>query len=432
MNPIRLSPEKPQRQLQALSSPQGNRDIYNSVSYCNRCGACSQVCPSYQLHQQEVFSPRGRNQLLRLVLEGKIKLNSRDKLLTQTLLTCTLCGRCTQHCAGQIPTAEHVLEMRRALQMHVLPTLLYRFLNKRESSPRLFAFAARTALVLRQLGVLKLVRALQLTRLKTLSFLNHLNEILPAKTPSLKKVLQQNELALNDPQPQLIYLPSLEAQFVLPDIACQTLKLAQRKFRTAVWTNTPSGLFSYVYGDLRQSRRVLRRLIRFHAKTAGGNLPLLTDSIDVYLFLKRAPQLFAGYKKWEIRAQKLTSCVRFVTDIFPPVKKAKTSSVVQLEQGALFKRQDPVFGQAQKILYTLFGKNFVECSYTDADVPAYGYVFVAPQEAAKIGLQAVEKLARTRTHQVVALSGLAVLELNYLCKKFYPAAKATHFVDVDR
>ena len=422
----------PRRRLQAILSPEGFRDLYNSVSYCNRCGACSQVCPNYQLHHQETFSPRGRNQLLRLILEEKIKLNPHDKLLTKTLRTCTLCGRCTQHCAGQIPTAEHVLEMRRALHMHTLPTLLYRFLNLRENAPRLFAWVARTALILRQWGALKLARALQLTRLKPFSFLNHLDDLLPAKIPSLKKVLHRQNLAPETQPPQLIYLPSLEAQFLLPDIACKTITLARRKFRTSVWTNTPTGLFPYVYGDLRQSRLTLRRLIRKHAGTETGNLPLLTDSIDVYSFLKRAPQLFAGYKKWEIRAKNLADCVQFVTAVFPPVKKQKFPSAVQLEYGALFERQGPVFDQAKKILCTLFDKNLLECCYTDADVPAYGYVFVAPQEAAKIGLQAVERLARTRTHKVVALSGLAALELNYLCKKFYPAAEATHFVHVDR
>lgn len=432
MNPLRLSPLRPQQQLYALISPLGKRDLYSSVAYCNRCGGCNQVCPSYQLRHQETFSPRGRNQLLRLILEGKIKLNSHDKLLIDTVRSCTLCGRCTQHCAGQIPTAEHVLELRRALKLRVLPSLLFHFLNLRETHPKLFAFLARTALLLRGAGALKMLRLLQLTRLPFLSFVNHIDDILPTKTPSLKKVLRKQKIIPNQPLPQLIYLPSLEAQFLLPDIACQTLVLAQRQFRTTLWTNTPSGLFSYVYGNLRQSRRTLLHLIRQHAQTENGNLLLLTDSIDVYLFLKRAPQVFAGHKKWEIRAQNLAQRVRFITDVFPPVKKQKSSSIVQLEYGALFERQGPAFNQAQKILYTLFGKNFVECLYTDADVPAFGYVFVAPQEAAQIGLQAVEKLARTRTHTVVALSGLAALELAYLCKKFYPAAKATHFVHVDR
>ena len=432
MNRPCLTPLYSRRQLRVLSSPLGERELYDSVSYCNRCGGCMQACPSYRLHQQETFSPRGRNQILRLALEGKIPLDPHDKLLQSTLRSCTLCGRCSQRCAGQIPTAQHVLEMRRALRLQVLPTLLYAFLNVRENHPRLFARLARAALLFRRAGFIKLMRTLRITQLSPLTFLNHLDDILPARISSLKKELRAQNISLHTEDPQLIYVPSLEAQFLLPDIAAKTLALAQRKYRTMLWTDTPTGFFSYVYGDLRQSRCVLRRFIRRHAHTATGNLLLLTDSIDVYLFLKRAPQLFAGYKKWQLRAQHLAACTRFVTDVFPLPKKQNSSSVVQLERGALFERQGTAFEQAQKILYTFFEKNFVECWYTDADVPAFGYTFVAPKEAAQIGLQAVEKLARKRTRKTVALSGLAVLELNYLCKKFYPAAEATHFVHVDR
>ncbi len=432
MNRPCLSPLHPQKQLRAIASALGERDVYDSVSYCNRCGGCNQVCPSYQLHHQETFSPRGRNQILRLALEGKIKLTVSNPLLTETLRTCTLCGRCTQHCAGQIPTAQHVLELRRALNMRVLPLLLYTFLNLRENHPFLFAVWVRAALWLRGMGTVKIMRLLQLTRLPGLSFLNHADDILPAWPRTLKRELRRAGITANQQDPQLIYIPSLEAQFLLPDIAAKTLALAQQNYRTALWKNTATGLFSFVYGDLRQSRRTLRRLIRRHANTGNGKLILLTDSIDVYTFLKRAPQLFSGYKNWEGHARHLAACVRFVTDVFPDGKKHPFPGRVQLEYGALFSRQGQAFEKAQKILYTFFDKNLVECLYADADVPAFGYTFVAPKEAAQIGLQAVEKLARTRTRKVVAMSGLAALELNFWCKKFYPAAEATHFVHVDR
>ncbi len=422
------------KQLRAVETPLAARNLYDSVAYCNRCGSCMQSCPTYLLTHRENFSPRGRNQLLRLILERKLTPAPADPVLRVAVTSCTLCGRCTQTCAGQIPTAEHVLEIRRAYHLRVLPRLLHTFLQLRTVTPRCFAFLTHLVLFLRRLGVLTLLRVVRATRLPGLSWLTHLDNILPTRITSLKKTLSRAGQSLHADHPQLIYIASLEAEFILPQILLHTLLRARQHFRTEVWTNTPTGLFDYVYGDLRQSRRTLDRLITRHARTGNGTLPILTDSIDVYLFLKRAPQLFAARPRHHKRAEHFADCVRFATNLPTDVstRRAAKPGPVILEKGTLFARQGTPFEQAEKNLSTLFGKNLVECLYTDADVPAFGYTFVAPEMATQIGLKAVEKFARTQTRLGVTLSGLAALELAYLLKKFYPAAQATHFVLVDR
>ena len=101
---------------------------------------------------------------------------------------------------------------------------------------------------------------------------------------------------------------------------------------------------------------------------------------------------------------------------------------VRLDKGALFLREGKVFDKAQTTLKTLFKKNFVECLYKDADSPAFGYSFVRFNCAPEIWLRAVQSTARTQTGTVFTLSGLSALELNFYLKKFYPSAKADHFV----
>ena len=428
MNCPCLEPLEPQKHIDALYTPLGAREVYESVAYCNRCGACMQVCPTYQLYAQEIFSPRGRNQLLLLALEGKIKLNAQDTLMLDALRTCTLCGRCNEVCAGQIPTAEHVLEMRRALHKKFLPKLLFLFLRLRTTRPDLFTRAARLSLTAKRFGVLGLLWLTQLTRVPALSFLNHLRRILPPAPRSLQYAFKKAGLTPDTDGVKQIYLPSLEAEFLLPQIACQTLAFAQQKARTAVWQNTPCGLFEYVYGDLRLCRRTVRRLLERWEQ--AGKLPLITDSIDVYYFLKRTAQLFAAHPALAQRARDFAAQVHFVTDILPEPKQTPWLVPVQLEDGALFERNSEATQKARQFLFAFFGKNLVECCYTDADVPAFGYSFVAGQEAARIGKKAVEKWARTSTRSVVVLSGLAALETAYLLRKFYPQAKAVHLVEV--
>lgn len=428
MNRPCLEPLQPQKHIDMLQTPLGEREVYESVAYCNRCGTCQSVCPTYQMHMQEIFSPRGRNQLLHLALDGKIKLNANDTRVLEALRTCTLCGKCNEVCAGEIPTAEHVLEMRRALHKNFLPKLLYWFLHLRTINPSLFAFLARTALFLRRFGVLGILWLTQITRLPGLSFLNHMRHILPKHPNTLSRAFHKAGLKPDNDRPQQIYLPSLEAEFLLPNLACKTLNFAQQKARTAVWQNTPCGLFEYVYGDLRLCRRTVRQLIERYEQS--GKLPLITDSIDAYYFLKRTPQLFATHPNMAQRARDFSEHIKFVTEILPEPKRTSLLPPVLLERGALFERRGDATQQAQQFLRTFLGQNLVECCYTDADVPAFGYSFIAEKETAKIGKKVIEKLVRTSTHSVVVLSGFAVLEATYLLKKFYPKATAVHIVEV--
>ncbi len=420
-------------QLHQIHTAMGERNLYDSVSYCNRCGMCAPVCPIYQILPRETTSPRGRNQLLRLWLEQKIKPSLADKTLLALLESCTLCGRCKQMCAGDIPTAEHVLEMRRMLRLSVLPSFLQSFLQLRGSHPFLFSLVARLGIFLRKVHLIQIMRTLRITRLSAFKWLARLDDLLPEQVVPLERkffpvVKQAARFAVTPPA--CIYLPSLEAEWILPQLARDTYKLLPQP--VLVWRHTASGLFEYVYGDLARSRRLLCRLIERHERTENGKLPLVTDSIDVYLFLTRAGQVLSGQPAWEERARRFAAQIRFVTDYLPATEKVPSRQRVQLECGALFERQGKPFTQARQILSTLFGKNFVQCSYTDTDIPAFGYGFTLHNRAAEIDFKTVAKIARTKTKSVFTLSGLAALEMNRLLKQFYPAAEAKHIVHAKR
>lgn len=420
-----FSASRLRRQLHALFTPFGERSVYDSAAHCTRCGSCQQSCPSYALNKQETFSPRGRNQALRLVMERKLDPRIHKPLLEEIVNSCTLCGRCTQTCAGKIPTAEHMLELRRALNLRALSGSLYTLLSLRGKHPILFDRLVRTGLFLRRAGMVALLRKTGLTRLFGLEWINRADDLLPRRTPNLQKYLARQNIKFQQENPDLIYLPSLEAQYFLPELAASVLKSAAEKHRPVLWPNVSSGLFEYVYGDLRRSRRAVHRLIRRCEQT---NLPVLTDSVDVFTFLRRAPQLFAGNKRWESKARRLAENMRFVTDFLPnkPTAFADVKTPVRLDYSALFCLEGEPFDAAHKILKTLFKKNFVECLYTDADTPAFGYGFVRRNLAQDMTFQTVRTIAQIQTATVFTLSGLSALELNYSLKRLYPNARAEH------
>lgn len=409
------------KQLTTLHTAFGKRSLYDSVCFCNRCGMCAPVCPAYQEHPQESHSPRGRNQALRYILEGKLKPTSVRKELLALLSSCTLCGQCSAVCPGQIPTVQHMLALRRLLRTSLLAPSLTFFLRLRGTSPRLFSFSVQVGLWLRRLHLWGL-----LADLPGFTWLKHADEILPTPTPHRFKVTSQK-------RPSLIYLPSLEAEFFIPHVAQSTYQLASQKHRVLLWNNTASGLFEFTYGNLQLSRRRVRTLLTRHRRTGNGHLPLLTDSIDVYHFLKQAPQLFENFPAWQEKAEHFASCVHFVTDFFPkkPSGIKHICKPVMLMPSALLQAQSSAQQQAAQIMHTLFKKNLVECGYKQPRVAPAGYGFVTGSRANVYNMQAVRTVAHHQVQTVVVLSGLAALELGFSLRQFYPSARACHIAKLN-
>src|SRR4051812_40058382 len=99
--------------LERLKTQQGDKDAYDAVSECSRCGYCEQSCPTYVASSKETMNPRGRNQLFRMILEGKL---NDPKPAEEAFSTCLLCGACSSVCYAGIKTSDLVLDGRRRIR----------------------------------------------------------------------------------------------------------------------------------------------------------------------------------------------------------------------------------------------------------------------------------------------------------------------------
>ena len=86
--------------------------FYDEVAKCNRCGFCLAVCPIYSVKGKESATPRGKNAILRAVIEGKISWTPE---IEETLFRCTGCRLCTQTCFPAVETNKGVLAGRQCL-----------------------------------------------------------------------------------------------------------------------------------------------------------------------------------------------------------------------------------------------------------------------------------------------------------------------------
>lgn len=84
------------------------------VEKCDRCGACTTVCPLYKVNRIDRATARGKIAIARAFLEGK--LDGGEKALRDALDYCLLCKACTEVCPGKVMTDQAMIEVRQWLR----------------------------------------------------------------------------------------------------------------------------------------------------------------------------------------------------------------------------------------------------------------------------------------------------------------------------
>jgi glycolate oxidase iron-sulfur subunit len=92
---------------QAVGIPQASA-MTHAISTCVHCGFCLPACPTYQVLQEEMDSPRGRIVLMRGVLENQIPLDQ----ATAHLDRCLGCLGCVTACPSGVPYGELITSFR--------------------------------------------------------------------------------------------------------------------------------------------------------------------------------------------------------------------------------------------------------------------------------------------------------------------------------
>lgn len=413
MKPIRLNAQQP------MPGPK----IYawqESAAQCTRCNNCAQKCPSYQAHPEEIFSPRGRVQLIRFLTEKNLKLNQHLPLLRRITSSCVLCGRCTQTCAGKIPVAHYMLAVEKTLHQPRLPYSLRALLSLFSAYPALFERLTHFLLAMRNIGLWSLCR------LFLPQWLKHAHSILPSKTITLKKALTQKPLDLSSQDPQVLFLPSLYALYADGRAGWQVCQLLSKKRVHVIW-NCSSGLPEYLYGTRAQTQKAVKKLLLIWEKlSAKQPLPLVTDSIEIYSFLKQISFLFTGWEKWQYRAQVLENHIQYITDF--PFTKTPSAAITAVNSSCLLYPAEQITHQAHKILLTQGRTNLLECEYSQFPLPTAGLGFAVQGQPAEWMLSHVQDIARKQIEDVFCLSGWAALELNAALKHLYPSAQARHLI----
>lgn len=98
------------------TSPKEKNDRFREINRfrddletCMKCGFCTYWCPVYQEEKVEGASARGKNMLIRSVLEGRLEFTDE---LADKISRCTLCMACTENCPAKAKIPPVVIAAR--------------------------------------------------------------------------------------------------------------------------------------------------------------------------------------------------------------------------------------------------------------------------------------------------------------------------------
>ena len=160
--------------------------LREEVHNCIKCGICLTPCPVYKQSLMEVSSPRGKVQLIRNIMEGKLDPTEN---FVRILFTCLLCETCTVNC----PSGLKVDELMKAMRVEIIEKFglpgKKKFLFELLTGKRMLPFylfwgrVFRNSLLPLMPGKVGTIPYKKLPRLNRAPFLKSIPEVIPVSQP---------------------------------------------------------------------------------------------------------------------------------------------------------------------------------------------------------------------------------------------------------
>jgi glycolate oxidase iron-sulfur subunit len=372
----------------------------NALWRCNKCGACTAVCPLYQETVKEGMAARGKLALLEAVVDGAL---APSQVLRHRIEDCLLCGACAQSCPSLVPTTDLFLEAREELaRMFGVPLPV-----------RLFLFALASP-VLMSMGM-PMVRLLQRARLPRLAQGRTealLPEAIRAALRSAPPVPDRAYRARPLPTPKdgegsrptVAYFAGCFMNWGYADAAEATrLALTLGGHRVESPPVVCCGLPHRVYGEAEAARRLARMNIEALEKYPA----IVTDCASCGAALKEYRELLADDPEYRERAHAVSARVADVSEFLMKGPLARPRGEVPLRvtyhEPCHLGRGQGVREQPRELLKSIPGVEFVEMKGADVCCGGAGsFCITHPDLSGKVGSAKVESILASRADVVAS------------------------------
>jgi len=411
--------------LDRLLTDLGERSTYDAASQCSRCGYCEQACPTYVATGDESKSPRGRNQIVRLMLEGKLD----DKVAAmEALSTCLTCGACTTACYAKVPVVDIVLEGRRLLRGET-HWLVRHFCRLLITSPKTVAVLLKVGFVFKKLGLSALGRPiLRSLGLPVLAAMDEHTDESPLRNLDDLVVNRQNPES-----PAYRYFAPCGPRYLFPRVGTATMFSLDKLKGPGAYLNNPCcGLLAHNYGELSAARELAKKNIE-HAEK-NGTEPIVGDCSSCVAFLKTYPQLFLKPEdaEWRGRAEAFSKRVRDAIEIYGECADKLPANVNEGVETTYHDSCRAINGQnikeqPRRAAKKAAGASFCEMAGADACCGGAGaFAFVHEDLSDQLLKTKVGNIAGVQAGSVLTSSTSCLIQLARGLRKYYPDAKVLH------
>ena len=202
-------------------------ELREQVYNCIKCGLCSNTCPVYAQLRFEGVSPRGKVQLIKKILEGKLAIS---EYFARLLGTCLLCETCMVNCPSGVSLDRLMKAMRAEVVAKYSLSWQKRAIYHLLSGPHLLPFAvfwgrtleAPLRSLLPKDGKAGTIPCSRLPRLNSRPLLSQYPEIISPVGPRVGRVLYfvgcaTNYLSENVGRSVISVLRTLGVEVVIPE-----------------------------------------------------------------------------------------------------------------------------------------------------------------------------------------------------------------------
>jgi glycolate oxidase iron-sulfur subunit len=389
--------------------------IRDEIAKCIECGTCLHSCPVYRECHLDVQSPRGRNRLLRSLGSGEEIFNYPD--LATVLQKCLLCGRCASGCPRGV-RSDLVVEAARGelIRRQGLP------LVKRVAFRKIMADRSAMAAAVRAAGKMQWLlpqtktggKLPQRTPLRHLPLFflglgkgcelpaipdKFLREVAPAVTPA------QGERKM-----RVAFFPGCATEYMLPKVGQAVLRLlASLGVEVVLPENLGCcGIAVAANGDAETAREMALRNLDILAKQDVKYV--ITACATCGSTLKEGwAGLFRGLPRHDEFAA-LGAKVRDFSELLVELANCKPLPVHStLPAGTRVTYHDPchlvryqgVTEQPRRILWQVFGNDFVEMDYKGCCGCGGSFSLHSRDLSLRIGEEKLDAVQRTGAEVVV-------------------------------
>jgi len=405
---------------------------------CIECGNCTFWCPIYHELPMESYVARGKNKMIRELLQGETNFS---KEFAERLGKCTLCMTCTEHCPVHCQVQSTIIaaraDMVKANGIGLLPGLIYRRLLLHRS---LFG------------NVVKIASWLQVLLPKTEGRLRHLPLFLSAlgkgrQIPSIASEFLRSQVPVfNKPSEgvktkmRVGYFIGCATDFIFPEIGLKTINLLMRHGVEVIVPREQGCCGTPIWlgvGDF----EIGRRLADANVKPFGEVDYIVVDCATCSSALKEYPKYLADTPERLENYKKFSEKIRYVSNFlvdelkldltgYQPSPEAKGKRITWHDP-CHANRYQGIKDQPRQIIKSISGIEYIEMVRADRCCGMAGAFSIHHYELSKkIANRKAETIKSTGADIVATACPGCIIQLIDTLKRHKMPQKVMHIMEL--